>query len=83
MRRGWRTRSTSARSEAVAEGWLYDGESAVRREVTVEAEGRSALLVRLPGGEALSVPKDKLTFVESRRDCDIYGRSDVAGFRRR
>jgi len=65
----------------MAEAWLYDGASAVRRQVSVQAEGGSALALRFPDGEGLSVPKETLTFVESRRDCDIYGRNDVPGWR--
>src|SRR5688500_10085574 len=60
--------------------WLYDGENALRHEVSVGRSG-SDLLLRLADGSSLALAPDRLTHVESRRDCEIYGRSDVPGWR--
>jgi Zn-dependent protease with chaperone function len=63
----------------VAAGWLYDGETGVRRSVEVEPdEGGLAV-----SGEGLAetVPADALTFVEERDGERIYGRRDRIGWR--
>ena len=61
-------------------GWLYDGESAIRHEVRVGASGRE-LLIDLADGRHVAVPADRLVHSESRHDAEIYGRSDVPGWR--
>lgn len=63
-----------------AEGWLYDGENAVRYAARVRAEGRT-LRIGLDDGRSLSVEGTALLHLESRRDCEIYGRADVPGWR--
>ena len=60
--------------------WLYDGTSAVRREVEVEASGE-ALLIRFPGGESETVPPGRLCHIESRASAEVYGRTDIQGWR--
>jgi beta-barrel assembly-enhancing protease len=60
--------------------WLYDGESAIRHEVEVGRSGRD-LSVRFGDSSSAAVPADRLTYVESRRDCVTYGRSDAPGWR--
>lgn len=63
------------------EAWHYDGESAVRRDVQVSADGAAGLTLHERDGTIVAVPKSALTFVESRRECTIYGRSDIPGWR--
>src|SRR5438128_8912480 len=63
-----------------AEGWLYDGESAVRFEARVSVEGGN-LRIDLDDGRSLSVAETELVHLESRRDCELYGRPDVQGWR--
>jgi len=63
-----------------AEGWLYDGESAVRFEARVSVEG-GILRIDLDDGRRLSVAATELVHLESRRDCQLYGRPDVQGWR--
>lgn len=65
----------------MARGWLYDGESAVRREVEAAAEGAESLRLDLTEGGRVEAPFDMLCHVESRRDCEVYGRMDVPGWR--
>lgn len=65
----------------MTEAWLYDGETAVRHPARVEA-APEGLHIRLEqSGELLSVPSKSLTYVESRRGFEVYGRRDVAGWR--
>lgn len=74
--------STSVRSDAAmtSSGWLYDGESAIRHEVRVQASGR-ALLIDLADGRRDTVPAERLVHMESRDEGEVFGRSDVAGWR--
>jgi hypothetical protein len=65
----------------VHEAWHYDGESAVRRDVQISADGAAGLTLHERDGTIVAVPKATLTFVESRRECNIYGRSDIPGWR--
>jgi Zn-dependent protease with chaperone function len=60
--------------------WLYDGESAIRREVEVEASGAD-LLLRHGDGEEARVPAASLIHCGDRSGADVYGRSDVEGWR--
>jgi Zn-dependent protease with chaperone function len=62
-------------------GWLYDGSSAVRREVEARASERGGLDIRFADGAADHVPGDALRHMETRRDGDVYGRTDIAGWR--
>lgn len=65
----------------MAHGWLYDGESAVRRSVSVEP-GLDGVRI-LPGGDdsALAVAAGDLFHLESRADAELYGRSGIPGWR--
>lgn len=64
----------------MVEAWLYDGRSAVRRGARVEAaEGAVRLVAR--SGEAVLVPTDRLTHVETRRGHEVFGHRDIAGWR--
>ncbi|HEX9953757.1 MAG TPA: M48 family metallopeptidase [Allosphingosinicella sp.] len=62
------------------EGWFYDGENAVRYQVSVEASGGD-LVIRFGDGVTITPPPGQLCHVESRRDCEIYGRADIQGWR--
>jgi hypothetical protein len=62
------------------QGWFYDGEHAARYTVELEASGPD-LLIRFADGESIAPPRDRIVHIESRRDCEIYGRSDVPGWR--
>ncbi|HEY0626769.1 MAG TPA: M48 family metallopeptidase [Allosphingosinicella sp.] len=64
----------------MVEGWLYDGRSAVRRSVTVAAAG-SSLRVENDGGDSFEVFPADLVHIESRGDIEVYGRSDIPGWR--
>jgi beta-barrel assembly-enhancing protease len=64
----------------VAGSWLYDGQSAVRREVDVEPEAQG-LLIKADSGETWSVRSDELIHVETRGEHQVYGLSGVAGWR--
>lgn len=59
--------------------WLYDGESALRRSVTL-AVREGALEIAGENGTARVAPDD-LVFIENRPDERIYGRKDVLGWR--
>lgn len=61
-------------------GWFYDGENAARYQVFV-TPGDGGPRILFGDGNGLDAPADLLTHVESRRDCEIYGRSDVPGWR--
>jgi Zn-dependent protease with chaperone function len=62
------------------QGWLYDGESAVRFEARVAVDG-GVVRIDLDDGRSLSVPAAELVHLESRGDCELYGRPDVQGWR--
>jgi hypothetical protein len=59
--------------------WLYDGERAVRHEVRL-SRSASDLLLELPETSILVSP-ERLFYLESRGDADVYGRNDVHGWR--
>lgn len=61
-------------------GWLYDGEWAVRREVKVDRSGDD-LLITFADGSSSRAPSQRLVHVESRGEAEVYGRSDLAGWR--
>jgi Zn-dependent protease with chaperone function len=65
----------------MADGWLYDGESAIRRPVLVEPEG-DGLRVRPQDGSAdFHVGSAQLLHAESRHDFEVYCREDIGGWR--
>lgn len=64
----------------MAEGWLYDGRSAVRRTARVEA-GSEGLSITPEGGQPFIARTGELTHVETRADAEIYGRADSPGWR--
>ncbi|HZG09671.1 MAG TPA: M48 family metallopeptidase [Allosphingosinicella sp.] len=66
----------------MAQAWLYDGESAVRRPVGAEQQG-DRLLIRFEDGDTLALPPSRLVHIESRPDLEIYGRTDAPGWRLR
>lgn len=59
--------------------WLYDGESALRRSVTLGARD-GTLEIAGEDGETRVAPAD-LVFIESRTEERVYGRKDVLGWR--
>lgn len=63
-----------------ATGWLHDGRVAIRREVTVAADG-DALLVRGQEGDAERIDPAQLTYRGDARGADQYGRTDAEGWR--
>lgn len=63
-----------------AGGWLYDGESAVRFEARVTVDD-GMLRIDLDDGRSLSVQAAELVHLESRGDCELYGRPGVPGWR--
>ncbi len=64
----------------MAEGWFYDGRSAVRRGTRVEAAPEGVSIVP-ETGEVSVVAAAELTHVETRADAEIYGRKDSPGWR--
>ena len=60
--------------------WLYDGRSAVRHQVRVEREGAD-LLVHFADGSTTPAPAGCLVHVESRDSAEVYGRTDIPGWR--
>lgn len=64
----------------MAAGWLYDGESAVRRKVEVEAADGTLRLVG-EAGEASTLDPRVLTHIGGRADAEVYGRADKPGWR--
>ena len=64
----------------MAEAWLYDGTNAVRHEVRVDRAADGLRILFADGSEG-EVPRGKLCYVENRRGFDVYGRSDVQGWR--
>lgn len=63
----------------MSQGWLYDGQSAVKHVVDVEALAEGLAVRR--GVEAESCRTDQLIHIESRPDCEVYGRLDSPGWR--
>jgi hypothetical protein len=63
----------------VNEGWLYDGQSAIKRSVRLRP-ALSGLNIEVDG-RIDTITADKLLHVESRSDAEVYGRSDLSGWR--
>jgi hypothetical protein len=61
-------------------GWLYDGEIALRHEVTITVSGDD-LQLGLSDGRSFSVPRSRLFHAEERPDAEVYGRRDIEGWR--
>jgi Zn-dependent protease with chaperone function len=62
-------------------GWLYDGSNAVRRQVEVRAAADGGLDICFPDGSADHAPSEALCHMERRREGDVYGRTDLPGWR--
>lgn len=65
----------------MAQGWLYDGVSAVRRGAEVEPGPDGTIRILADGLAADEVPADALTHIESRPGLDTYGRTGQPGWR--
>jgi Zn-dependent protease with chaperone function len=63
-----------------AEGWLYDGTSAIRREVRIARSG-DALEIGHADGSAEPIRPERLVHIESRGSTEVYGREDLRGWR--
>ena len=63
----------------MAEGWLYDGASALRHPVIVDAEG-NALRLAFTDGRVDHVPAAELIRVGPKRDAPVYRREGVEGW---
>jgi Zn-dependent protease with chaperone function len=64
----------------MAIAWLYDGRSAARRPVAIAID--AGALELLPSeGAAERIDPGALFHAESRADAEVYGRSDVPGWR--
>lgn len=63
-----------------ARGWLYDGTLALRHDVHVSAEG-DGLVILYADGDRSEIPAAKLVYVDSRNGFEVYGHSDVDGWR--
>ena len=61
------------------EGWLYDGQSAIRHPAEIRASG-AGILVAWDGLE-LRVPSADLIPIDSRPDVQIYGHRELSGWR--
>ena len=79
-RKGSPTPSTSARSDALLSGRLYDGLTAHPHEVAVEV-GNGGLVLRQEGGWSEAVDAALLKRLDGGQDSLRLGRSDVAGWR--
>lgn len=64
----------------MSEGWHYDGLSAVRRSAQVSVQS-GTLRIDVDGGQSLDCSPDVLLHMESRADAEIFGRSDISGWR--
>lgn len=64
----------------MTEAWLYDGTNAVRRRVNIDAAADGLRIDRGDGGGDTVAPA-LLVHVEQRRGEQVYGRSDVPGWR--
>jgi Zn-dependent protease with chaperone function len=64
----------------VAQGWLYDGTSAIRHEVRLEAAGDD-LIVGYTDGDRSEIPRSRLFHVDTRGDFEVYGHAGVDGWR--
>ena len=74
------TPSTSARSDALISGRLYDGLTAHPHEVAVEV-GNGGLVLKQQGGWSDDVDASLLKRLDGGRDSLRLGRSDVPGWR--
>ena len=74
------TPSTSARSDPLLSGRLYDGRTAHPHEVAVEV-GSGALVLRQEGGWSDAVDAALLKRLDGGKDSLRLGRSDIAGWR--
>jgi Zn-dependent protease with chaperone function len=63
-----------------SEGWLYDGEAAIRYALQASRNGDDVVLL-FSDGAVHEVPAAKLTHVEARGNAGIYGHNDKAGWR--
>ena len=66
----------------MAEGWLYDGRSGVRRAARIEPEA-DGIRIEAEGDEPFRLATAELTFLESRADAEVYGRQGQPGWRLR
>lgn len=83
MRKGWRPPSISARSESgLGAGHLYDGASAVRHDVAVDATA-GALRLSIPGVWEEEVPVAQLALAERSRAGLTLVRPELQGWRLR
>jgi Zn-dependent protease with chaperone function len=64
----------------VERGWLYDGTSAIRHEVEVAGAGER-LIVRYADGDSSEVERSRLCHIDSRGEHEVYGLTDVDGWR--
>ncbi len=63
----------------MTQAWFYDGESAVRRLVTLGVSDGGLRLSA--GGDELRVEPADLVHVESRIDAEVYGHAQIQGWR--
>jgi Zn-dependent protease with chaperone function len=63
-----------------ADGWLYDGESAVRFAARIASEG-DGVRIELDDGRILAVAAADLVHLESRGETEIYGQAGIQGWR--
>lgn len=61
-------------------GWLYDGQSALRREVALSAEAGAVRLAH-DDGTVEAIDPGRLCVADERADAITYGRDGVAGWR--
>ncbi|MDO9487208.1 MAG: hypothetical protein Q7J32_02460, partial [Sphingomonadaceae bacterium] len=64
----------------MTQGWLFDGEVALRRAVEVVLAG-DAIALTDPTGCRIAIPLEEMRFVEERRGERIYGRAGRTGWR--
>jgi Zn-dependent protease with chaperone function len=65
----------------VADGWFYDGESAVRRSAEVGVDGDRLIIAAEGAAADLTIPASDLVHVESRADAELYGHRTIEGWR--
>ena len=64
----------------MADGWLYDGQSALRYAAQVEPAADGGVRVTWEFGE-LTVLRSQLVHIDSRPDAEIYGHAELSGWR--
>ncbi len=64
----------------MADGWLYDGITAVRRSVTIRRDADRVVIDEIGQGQTILSPEE-LTPADRRSDAVIYRRSGVDGWR--